>query len=130
MTVPHSSGKEKSEEAVSSIIGKAVSCGAAHANVDVAKKNKVMRDNILIFKGLDMETKTKIKEVLSDLLKVKIEELNDGICLTDSIGVDSTEMVESVIALEKAFGVKLSPKEITKSSSIDDITKVIQSKIG
>lgn len=76
-----------------------------------------------------METKTKIKEVLSSLLKVKIEELKDDLSLQGSIGVDSTEMVESVIALEKAFGVKLSPKEITKSSSIEDIEKVVQSKL-
>lgn len=75
-----------------------------------------------------MEVKVKIKEVLVDLLKVKPEELKDDIALQDSIGVDSTEMVESVIALEKAFGLKLSPKEITKSSSINDIEKIISSR--
>ncbi|MFA5437014.1 MAG: acyl carrier protein [Candidatus Omnitrophota bacterium] len=75
-----------------------------------------------------MDTKLKIKEVLVDLLKVKPEELKDDLSLQDSIGVDSTEMVESVIALEKAFGVKLSPKEITKASNINDIEKVILSK--
>jgi len=77
-----------------------------------------------------MEIKIKVKEILSNLLKVKIDELKDNFSLEASIGVDSTEMVESVIALEKAFGVKLSPKEITKSSSIEDIGRVIQSKIG
>ncbi|MFH0917754.1 MAG: acyl carrier protein [Candidatus Omnitrophota bacterium] len=76
-----------------------------------------------------MDTKIKIKEVLSNLLKVKIEELKDGSTLVDSIGVDSTEMVESVIALEKSFGVKLSPKEITKNSTINDIASNIQSKL-
>ena len=77
-----------------------------------------------------METKQKIKEVLVNLLKVKPEELKDTVALQECIGVDSTEMVESVIALEKAFGVKLSPKEISKSSSIDDIEKVISTKIA
>ncbi|MCX5694265.1 MAG: phosphopantetheine-binding protein [Candidatus Omnitrophica bacterium] len=77
-----------------------------------------------------MDTKTKIKEVLSNLLKVKIEELKDESTLIDSIGVDSTEMVESVIALEKAFGVKLSPKEITKNSTINDIVSNIEGKIA
>jgi len=76
-----------------------------------------------------MDTKTKIKEVLSNLLKVKIEELKDGATLIDSIGVDSTEMVESVIALEKSFGVKLSPKEITKNSTINDIASNIEQKL-
>lgn len=77
-----------------------------------------------------MDTKEKVKEVLSNLLKVKIEELKDGVSLIDSIGVDSTEMVESVIALEKSFAVKLSPKEITKNSTIDDIVNNIQSKLA
>jgi acyl carrier protein len=75
-----------------------------------------------------MEKKEQIKDVLVNLLKVKREELKDDIPLLESIGVDSTEMVEAVIALEKAFGAKLSPKEITKSSSINDIEKVISSK--
>jgi len=76
-----------------------------------------------------MDTKAKIKELLSKLLKVKLEELKDELSLQESIGVDSTEMVESVIALEKSFGVKLSLKEITKSSTINDIVNNIQSKL-
>ena len=76
-----------------------------------------------------MDTKDQIKDVLVKLLKVRPEELKDDVKLYDGIGVDSTEMVETVIALEKAFCTKLSPKEITKFSTINDIEKVIQSKI-
>jgi len=75
-----------------------------------------------------METKDKIKEILVNLLKVKPEELKDDLSLQDSIGVDSTEMVEAVIALEKAFNIKLTPKEVTKFSTINEIEKVIISK--
>lgn len=74
--------------------------------------------------------KERIKGVFVDLLKVRPEELKDDIRLYDGIGVDSTEMVEAVIALEKAFGTKLSPKEITKFSTINEIEKVIQSKVS
>lgn len=76
-----------------------------------------------------MVTKEQIKDVLVKLLKIKPEELKDDVSLIDSIGVDSTEMVESVIALEKAFGIKFSPKEITKFSTINEIDAVIQSKL-
>ncbi|MHB8155607.1 MAG: acyl carrier protein [Candidatus Omnitrophota bacterium] len=76
-----------------------------------------------------MDTKTRIKQDLSNLLKVKIEELKDEVSLINSIGVDSTEMVEIVIALEKVFTVKLSPKEITKNSTINDIVSNIQLKL-
>jgi acyl carrier protein len=77
-----------------------------------------------------METKEKIKDVLVSLLKVRREELKDDVQLCNGIGVDSTEMVEAVIALEKAFGTKISPKEVTKFSTINDIEKTIQSKLS
>lgn len=77
-----------------------------------------------------MDIKIEVKKVLANLLKVKIDELKDEVSLINSIGVDSTEMVESVIALEKSFAVKLSPKEITKNSTIDDIVNNIQSKLA
>ncbi len=75
-----------------------------------------------------MEIKQKVKETLVALLKIRPEEAAEDVRLCDGIGVDSTEMVELVIALEKAFQMKLSPKEITKGSTINDIEKVISSK--
>jgi len=75
-----------------------------------------------------MEIKEKVREVLINLLKLKPQEVKDDARLCDDIGVDSTEMVEFVIALEKAFGTKLIPKEITKFSTINDIDKIVQSK--
>ncbi len=75
-----------------------------------------------------MEIKQRVKDLIVKLLRVRMEELKDDVSLQDSIGVDSTEMVETVIALEKEFGKKLNPKEITKYSSINDIEKVILSK--
>jgi acyl carrier protein len=77
-----------------------------------------------------MDNKTKIKDVLVKLLKVKPEELKDSVTLQESIGVDSTEMVEAIIALEKAFNTKISTKEISKLSTIDEIEKVIASKLA
>lgn len=76
-----------------------------------------------------MDTKEKIKETIINLLRIKPEELKDDVALEDGLGVDSTEMVETVIALGKAFKVKLDVKEITKFSSVNDIEKIINSKL-
>ena len=76
-----------------------------------------------------MEVKQKIRETIISLLKLKPQELKDNEKLCDGIGADSTELVELVIALEKAFGVKLTAKEITKFCSVDDIERIIQSKL-
>ena len=77
-----------------------------------------------------METKQKIRDTITDLLKLKPQELKDDSRLCDGIGADSTEMVELVIALEKSFNTKLSAKEVTKFCSVNDIEKIMQSKIA
>ena len=75
-----------------------------------------------------MDTKTQVKDVIVKLLKVKPEELKDGQSLETSLGVDSTEMVEVCIALQKEFGVKLEEKEVTKYQSLEEIAGVISQK--
>jgi len=77
-----------------------------------------------------MEVKDKIRETIINLLKLKPQELKDDEKLCDGIGADSTELVELVIALEKAFRVKLTAKEITKFCSVNDIEKTLQSKLS
>jgi acyl carrier protein len=75
-----------------------------------------------------MDTKSKVKGVIVHLLKVRPEELKDGQSLEQCLGVDSTEMVEVCIALQKEFGVKLEEKEVAKQHSLDHIAKVIDTK--
>lgn len=75
-----------------------------------------------------MDTKEKVKDVIVRLLKIKPEELKDGLSLEQSLGVDSTEMVEVCIALQKEFGVQLAEKEVVKQNSVDQIAQVIESK--
>ncbi|MDD5019875.1 MAG: acyl carrier protein [Candidatus Omnitrophica bacterium] len=75
-----------------------------------------------------MDTKTKVKDVVVKLLKVKPDELKEGQNLETSLGVDSTEMVEICIALQKEFGVHLEEKEVTKYQTLDEIAGVIDKK--
>ena len=75
-----------------------------------------------------MDTKSKIKDVVVKLLKVKPEELKDGQSLETSLGVDSTEMVEVCIALQKEFGIQLAEKEVTKYQTLDQIAGVIDQR--
>ncbi|MEA3328707.1 MAG: acyl carrier protein [Candidatus Omnitrophota bacterium] len=75
-----------------------------------------------------MAVEEDVKEVIIQTLSVKPEEVKLDKNLYDSLGVDSTEMVDLRIALEKKFGIKIEGKEIGKTSSPDDIIKVIGSK--
>ena len=75
-----------------------------------------------------MATKEQVKDIIVKLLRIKAEELKDDRSLEESLGVDSTEMVEVCIALQKAFGVSIQEKEVAKSQTIAQIAGIIDSK--
>ena len=75
-----------------------------------------------------MEMKEEILEVMSKTLEVSKEELREDQKLYDSIGIDSTEVVELVVALKKHFQVPLETNEITKFSTPQEIVAVIEKK--
>ena len=77
-----------------------------------------------------MDVKQQIKDAIVTLLQIKPQELKDGVSLENSIGVDSTEMVEMTIALGKAFNVTIAEKEISKASTLEEIENVIKSKLN
>lgn len=70
----------------------------------------------------------KIKEVIVKLLGLKNTQIDPNAKLADSLGIDSTEMVEINIALEKAFGIKLQANEVSKFSSLKEIASIIEKK--
>lgn len=75
-----------------------------------------------------MDTKSKVKDVIVKLLKVRPDEVKDGQSLETSLGVDSTEMVEVTIALQKEFGVQLAEKEVGKQHTVEQIARAIDAK--
>jgi len=69
-----------------------------------------------------------IREIIIQILSIQPEEIKMDEKLSDSLGVDSTEMVNIVLSLEKKFSVHIDDKQITKFSSPRDIITVIESK--
>jgi acyl carrier protein len=77
-----------------------------------------------------MSVEQEVEEIIVKTLKILPAELKIEERLYDSLGVDSTEMVELVIALEKKFGVVIEEKRITKFSSPQEIIAIMRSKTG
>jgi len=75
-----------------------------------------------------MDIKAEVLKVISDTLDVGQDELKDDQQLYDSIGIDSTETVEVVVTLNKHFNIKLETNEVTKFSTINEITEIIKQK--
>ena len=80
----------------------------------------------------DIKKEFQFFETPKELARQMIEmaELKDNEKMYDSIGVDSTEMVELVVALNKHFGIKIETNEITKFSTPQEIVEVIEKKKG
>ena len=75
-----------------------------------------------------MPVEQDIKEIIVQTLSVQPEEIETDKTLYDSLGVDSTEVVDLRVSLEKKFGIKIDNKEITKFNSPRDIANLIESK--
>jgi acyl carrier protein len=75
-----------------------------------------------------MELKTEVFDLIAKTLDVGKDEFGENVRLYDSVGVDSTEMVEMVVALNKYFGVTIETNEITKFSTPLEIVDTVQAK--
>jgi acyl carrier protein len=75
-----------------------------------------------------MNIKEEVIKVIAETLEVGQEEVVEGKNLYESIGVDSTEMVEVCVALGKHFGTKIQASEVNKDSTPEDIVKIVEQK--
>ena len=76
------------------------------------------------------EIKARIKQLLAKSFDMKPEEINLAANLKTDLQVDSLEMVEVLVALEKEFKIKVNEGEITSKHSVNDVAKIIQDKLN
>ena len=79
-----------------------------------------------------MQTQTdlagKVKMILKKVLDIKESEIVPGAKLDESLGIDSTEMVEISVVIKKEFGIPLKDNELKKTHSFNEIVAIIASK--
>lgn len=77
-----------------------------------------------------MSVEQDVLALMVQTLSVQPEKIEMDERLCDSLGVDSTEMVEFVIVLEKKFGITVEDEQITKFSSPREIIALMEQKTG
>jgi acyl carrier protein len=77
-----------------------------------------------------MSVEQDVLALMLETLSVQPEEIAMDERLCDSLGVDSTEMVELVIVLEKKFGITIEDEQITKFSSPREIIALMEQMTG
>ncbi len=76
--------------------------------------------------GISLEDK--IKGIFNRVLAVKPAEIKPAARLDQSLGVDSTEMVEISVAIKKEFNVPVADNEIKKTHTLNDIVNILKTK--
>ena len=79
-----------------------------------------------------MNTKTdienKLKAIFKKVLDIKESEIIPTAKLDESLGIDSTEMVEISVVIKKELGIALKDGELKKTFSFNDIVGILKSK--
>lgn len=77
-----------------------------------------------------MGVKEDVLRIICKILNVEEEELKLNETLYDSLGVDSTEMVELRVAINKVLGISLAQNEITNHHSLSQIMEIVEQRGG
>ncbi len=71
----------------------------------------------------------KIKGLLMKSFDMKPEEVTSEANLKKDLEMDSLEIVELVVALEKEFKVQIGDGTFTNKNSVGDVVKVVQDRL-
>ena len=74
------------------------------------------------------DIESKLKAIFKKVLDIKETEIVPGAKLDESLGIDSTEMVEISVVIKKELGVALKDNELKKTHSFNDIVGILKSK--
>ena len=77
-----------------------------------------------------MSVDEKVKDIISEQLGVKKEEIKPESSFIDDLGADSLDTVEVVMALEEEFGIEIPDEDAEKITTVGDAVKYIDEKIS
>jgi acyl carrier protein len=70
----------------------------------------------------------KVKAIFKKVLDVEPDEIKPEQSLVQSLGVDSTELVEISVGLKKELGVAIGDNELKKTHSFNQIVEILKGK--
>ena len=76
-----------------------------------------------------MELIEEIKQVVSEQLGVKLEEIKPEASFKGDLGADSLDAVELIMALEEKFGIEISDEDAEAMLTVNDAIMYIEEKV-
>jgi acyl carrier protein len=76
------------------------------------------------------EIEEKVQAFLIDDLEIEEENIFPDAKLKEDMGIDSLDYVDIVVIVEKNFGFKINPQEMTTVKTLSQFYDYIESKVG
>ena len=70
----------------------------------------------------------KVKELISEQLDVKADDITEASNIQDDLGADSLDVVDLVMALEDEFDVEIPEDQVENIKTVGDIVKFVEDK--
>ncbi|MBP5538594.1 MAG: acyl carrier protein [Bacteroidales bacterium] len=72
----------------------------------------------------------KVKAFLVDELEIDEEKIMDEASLRDDLAIDSLEVVDIIVFVEREFGFKMKPEDFRAIKTYDQFCQFIREKLG
>lgn len=76
------------------------------------------------------EIEEKVKGFMIEELELEEDELVAEALLKDDLGIDSLDYVDIVVIVDKIFGFKIKPEEMSDVKTLGQFCDYIESKVG
>ena len=77
-----------------------------------------------------MTVEERIKNIITEQLGVKLEEVTPEALFVDDMGADSLDSVELVMAMEEEFSIQIPDEDAEKLDTVGKLIQYIQEKTG
>lgn len=73
-------------------------------------------------------TKDIVKEIVADVMCIKVDAIGDNDSIVKTIGADSLEQQEILLGLESKFGVNITDDEFNWTNTIMDLVVLLEAR--
>ena len=75
-----------------------------------------------------MSVEQKVKDIFKEVLDIPEDEIKPDEKMDESLGIDSTEMVELTVAIKKAFGLEMENQALNKGQTFNEMIAALKDK--
>jgi acyl carrier protein len=76
------------------------------------------------------EIEAKVREFLIEDLEIDEEKITNDAKLKEDMGIDSLDFVDIVVIVEKKFGFKIRPEEMSNVTTLKEFCDYIEKKVN